>query len=58
MTVIGMISYKTASWLARWTNKDECDLSMVVNRILGKKWFNIFCVSSFTIMLCVGIVFF
>ena len=58
MTIIGMISYKTASWLARWTNPDEDDISMVVNRILGKKWSNIFSIGSFTIMFCVGIVYF
>ena len=58
MTLIGLISYKTISWIVKWTKIDEDDVSLVVLRLFGKKWFNFFCIGSFSILFCVGIVYF
>jgi sodium-coupled neutral amino acid transporter 9 len=58
MTVIGLVSYKTCSWVVSHAKNSEKDMSEIIKRVLGDKWFKIFCFGSSLLMFCIGVVFF
>ncbi|EAR97831.1 transmembrane amino acid transporter protein (macronuclear) [Tetrahymena thermophila SB210] len=58
MTLIGFISYKTCTYIVLFQKKGESDLSEVVERILGKKWCRLFCITSSLLLFVAGIIYF
>jgi len=46
MLVIGYFSYDTCYWIVSNTKSKENELSQVILRILGKKWFKVFSIGS------------
>ncbi|KAL4486141.1 hypothetical protein ABPG72_012194 [Tetrahymena utriculariae] len=58
MPLIGYISYKTCTYIVLFQKKGESDLSEVVERILGKKWCRMFCITSSLLLFVAGIIYF
>ncbi len=57
MLVIGFISFKTCSLYVIHMKPGEHEPD-VIERILGKKWKNAFCIGSALLMFIVGVVYF
>ena len=55
---MGFVSYITCAYIVKCQNSNETDFSDIIKRTLGKKWAQVFQVTSFLLLFIAGIVYF